>query len=338
MVDIGVELGVEAYGSTIIEHHRHAGLSDALDPAERAVLDAHALLVPQEHHPVAARERFRAFRGLDADVIPGPDGRTWRDTTIRGHASCGTGILNNALYAGVLSWNHKRYLKDPATGRKVARLNPEAEWVKVEVPHLRIVDDALWQAVRAQQAVLTQRFEAATAGMAAARARKFNELRRPVHLLSGLLECGVCGGVYGIVVKDRYGCINRNRHGTCTNPRSIRRPHLEERALAGIRDRLVSPEKVEAAVRAYAQHINEANRERRAQAEADRQALGKVERAIAGIMAAIEDGMYQPAMKARMAELEQQKADIKARLSEAPASVPDIHPGIADVYLFSPSF
>lgn len=171
------------------------------------------------------------------------------DTTIRGHASCGTGILNNALYAGVLSWNRKRYFKDPATGRKVARLNPEAEWIEALVPHLRIVDD---EAVRAQQAVLMQRFEATTAGMLAARARKFNELRRPVHLLSGLLECGVCGGGYGIVVKDRYGCINRNRHGTCTNPRSIRRPHLEERALAGIRDRLVSPEKVEAAVRAYA--------------------------------------------------------------------------------------
>lgn len=49
-------------------------------------------------------------------------------------------------------------------------------------------------------------------------------------------------------------------------------------------------------------------------------------------MAAIEDGMYRPAMKARMAELERQKVGLNQRLSEAPASVPDIHPGIADVY------
>ncbi|MFD0850610.1 recombinase family protein [Sphingosinicella xenopeptidilytica] len=329
-IEKGLSASRAAYGYRIVRRLTGDG---ELVRGERTIDPAEAAVVRRIFKAFACGTSPRAIaRDLNAEGIPGPDGRTWRDTTIRGRASCGTGILNNALYAGVLSWNRKRYLKDPATGRKVARLNPEAEWVEVEVPHLRIVDDALWHAVRAQQAVLTQRFEAATAGMVAARARKFNELRRPVHLLSGLLECGVCGGVYGIVVKDRYGCINRHRHGTCSNPRSIRRPHLEERALAGIRDRLVSPEKVEAAVKAYAQHINDTNRERRAKADTDRQALGKVERAIAGIMAAIEDGMYQPAMKARMAELERQKADITARLSEAPASVPDIHPGIAEVY------
>jgi len=42
--------------------------------------------------------------------------------------------------------------------------------------------------------------------------------------------------------------------------------------------------------------------------------------------------MYQPAMKARMAELEREKAEITARLAEAPADIPDVHPGIAEVY------
>src|SRR3546814_18952946 len=49
-------------------------------------------------------------------------------------------------------------------------------------------------------------------------------------------------------------------------------------------------------------------------------------------MAAIEDGMYQPAMKARMAELERERAEIAARLAEAPQSLPDVHPGIAELY------
>lgn len=48
------------------------------------------------------------------------------------------------------------------------------------------------------------------------------------------------------------------------------------------------------------------------------QATAKVERAVAGIMAAIEDGLYQPAIKARMAELEREKADILARLADTP--------------------
>src|SRR3546814_9939049 len=49
-------------------------------------------------------------------------------------------------------------------------------------------------------------------------------------------------------------------------------------------------------------------------------------------MAAIEDGLYQPSMKARMAELEREKAEITARLAEAPVGIPYVHPGIAEIY------
>ena len=97
-------------------------------------------------------------------------------------------------------------------------------------------------------------------------------------------------------------------------------------------DKLVSADKIEAAVAAYTAHINGENRERRIEADADRRALAKIDKAVAGIMAAIEDGLYQPAMKARMAELEREKAEITARLAEAPQNVPDIHPGIAEIY------
>jgi len=74
------------------------------------------------------------------------------------------------------------------------------------------------------------------------------------------------------------------------------------------------------------------NHERRVQAEASRRTLEKIERGIKGIMDAIEDGMYQPAMKARMGELAQQKAEIEARLAQAPADMPDVHPNIAEHY------
>ena len=49
-------------------------------------------------------------------------------------------------------------------------------------------------------------------------------------------------------------------------------------------------------------------------------------------MQAIEDGMYQPSMKTRMDELERQKADIEARLNEAPADISDVHPNVAEIY------
>src|SRR3546814_16323042 len=37
-------------------------------------------------------------------------------------------------------------------------------------------------------------------------------------------------------------------------------------------------------------------------------------------------------MKARMAELERDREEITARLVEAPPIIPDVHPGIAEIY------
>jgi hypothetical protein len=244
----------------------------------------------------------------------------------------GNGVVNNELYAGVLVWNRQRFIKDPNTGKRVSRPNPEAKWIRAEVPELRVVDDELWQRVKLRQAELTKQFEATTKGVRTARAERLNHLRRPAFLLSGLLICGCCSGKYGIVVNDRYGCLGHFRKGTCNNGRTIRRDDIERRVLAGLTDKLVSPEAVPVAVRAYAQETNRQNHARRAQAETDRRALEKIERSIKGIMDAIEDGMYQPAMKARMGELAQQKAEIEARLAEAPAGLPDVHPNIAEHY------
>lgn len=123
-----------------------------------------------------------------------------------------------------------------------------------------------------------------------------------------------------------------NRRGSCTNNRTILREKLEMRVLDGLRERLVSAKAVEDAVRAYAEETNRINHERRAQQEADRRTLAKIERAIAGIISAIEDSMCQPSMKARMDELERQKAEMNIRLSRAPANVPDVHPNISTNY------
>lgn len=110
------------------------------------------------------------------------------------------------------------------------------------------------------------------------------------------------------------------------------REKAEARVLSGLQERLVTSEVVAEAVQAFAKEVKRLNQTWRVQSAADRKALGKVERAIAGIMAAIEDGMYQSSMKARLASLEGQKADIVARLGGAPPDVPDVHPDIASHY------
>src|SRR4051812_34827492 len=87
-------------------------------------------------------------RTLNAEGVPGPGGRPWGDTTIRGHHERGTGILRNELYIGRLVWNRLRYVKDPVSGKRRSRLNPPSAWLVEAVPDLRIVDDCLWEAVQ----------------------------------------------------------------------------------------------------------------------------------------------------------------------------------------------
>jgi len=76
---------------------------------------------------------------LNKDAIPGPSGAAWGASTIYGNWRRGTGILNNELYVGRLTWNRLRYVKNPDTGKRVSRLNPTSEWMSRDVPELRIV-------------------------------------------------------------------------------------------------------------------------------------------------------------------------------------------------------
>lgn len=300
---------------------------------EREIIPEQAEVVRRIFREFASGKSPKAIAvDLNKDGIPGPLGRAWGDTSIRGHRSRGTSIINNELYAGVLVWNRMRFIKHPSTGKRVSRANPESEWIRTEVLHLRIVDDTLWKAVRARQEQIAEVFGPNPANTREGRMKRLHLANRPTSLLSGLLTCGHCGGKHGIVTTDRFGCLNQHRRGTCDNNRTITRDKIEARVLSGLKERLVSSEAVAEAVRAYAEEMNRLNRERRALADGDRKALAKVEKAIAGIIAAIEDGMYQPAMKARMDELERQKAEIKARLSQMPVDIPDVHPNIANAY------
>ena len=161
---------------------------------------------------------------------------------------------------------------------------------------------------------------------------RLNGTHRSRYLLSGLLYCGVCGGRYALRGANRYVCSRHVKSGSCSNGRSIRRTVIEERVLAGLKDRLMGPEAAEEAMRAYAEETNRLNRERRASGAGDRQELAAVEKKIASMIAAIEDGGYVRGMSDRLRALETRQDEIAARLSAAPADLPDIHPNVATVY------
>ena len=133
-------------------------------------------------------------------------------------------------------WNRQRFLKNSDTGKRVARINSPEEWIITDVSELRIVDDGLWRAAKARQGELSEKHATAIAATRNAHANRMNTAHRPRYLLSGLLECGVCGGPYAMRGQGRYGCSNHIMTGSCANGRSIRRPVIEERVPAGLKE------------------------------------------------------------------------------------------------------
>ncbi len=169
---------------------------------------------------------------LNDDGIAGPRGRKWRDTSIRGHVSRGTGILNNEMYLGRMIWNKRQYRKNPETEKRTARTNDAEQWVVSDVPEMRIISDELWARVKRKQQEVGEQFAYTTTN-------RLNASHRPSYLLSGLLECAECGGPYAIMAKDRYGCTNHKKRlpidnlggACCSNRKTILRENLEDRVI-----------------------------------------------------------------------------------------------------------
>lgn len=191
------------------------------------------------------------------------------------------------------------------------------EWVIADVPELRILDDDLWRRVKQRQTAISGKVTPDGDEAAAPRPER---ARRATYLFSGLLVCGCCGASYTLINKTRYGCAALRNKGeaVCSNRASIQREEVEDRVLGGLKQKLLHPELIATFVEEYRKAWNAALAGSSAGREKQEHELAQVEKKIAGIMAAIEDGMYHPSMKAKMAELERTKAQLTASLAASP--------------------
>jgi site-specific DNA recombinase len=124
-------------------------------------------------------------------------------------------MLSNRLYIGESVWNSHRTVKHSRTGKDAKRAVPASEHIVKHLPHLRIIDQDLWDRVQ------FRRKRRSTGGGKKVGVRK----DRSHHLLSGLLRCGACGGNMKIKGKDTEGhsrivCSTSYNYRGCTNSKT----------------------------------------------------------------------------------------------------------------------
>jgi hypothetical protein len=178
-------------------------------------------------------------KSLNAQGIPSP--RSGKRGTGSWAPSALWGILRRPRYVGVIEWNHfeKTYRK----GTKVRVEREKHEWLRIEAPHLRIVNDELWAAAHAQM----RPRDAASTG------RKNKAGRPPRYLLTGITRCVVCGGPLTVVGSrdgknpiKAYACAYWYDRGetVCTN--AHRRPveRVNEAVMGWVQANILSEELV----------------------------------------------------------------------------------------------
>lgn len=256
---------------------------------------------------------------LNRDGVPSPRGGAWNASTINGNVARGQGILLNERYAGRVVWNKRKNFKNPRTGKQVRRDNPPSDWVHTEAPHLRIVDDELFNVVRARRL---------DAGTPASRKRP-----KSARLLSGLLRCGACGSGMSLMGHDRSGpriqCTRHRESGSCKNGTRYYVEKIEQLVLTRLRAQIENPKQMGKFVEAYLA-------ERRALSASARRDKAKItaqiagcQRAIDNLIAAVEKGLL--GMEEIASRLEPQRAE-KARLERELATADekivsvDLHP------------
>ena len=260
-VEAGKSGGGNSYGYDVVAKFTTAGEPERGD---RRINESEAAIVRHIFTAYAAGKSPKAIaHALNRQKVPGPSGEGWAPSTINGNWRRGTGILNNELYIGRLVWNRQSFIKNPDNGKRVARLNPASEWIVKDVPELRIIDQELWDRVKARQQGLR-------------RNQAFHEKQRPRMLLSFLLKCGVCGGGFSKVSEKHYGCSTARNKGTCDNRLTVRQDELEGLVLAALQERLMDPALLEEFCAEYTAHLNRLRGAKNASLAAAKAELGKL--------------------------------------------------------------
>jgi site-specific DNA recombinase len=210
-------------------------------------------------------------------------------------------------------------LKDPSTGKRVSRVNAQSDWHTVECPHLRIVDQALFERVAARMS--------SVGGANASHAPKSK------RVLSGLLKCGCCGGGMSIIGSDRSGpriqCSVFKESGACANAARYYVQKIEGIVVGALRQQLSNFALIQEYVKAYREERNRAESDaRRKRSTLDRD-HAKSKSEIQRIVGSIAKGLITEDEAATLlgaARFELSRLEAELATADCRTNVVELHP------------
>jgi site-specific DNA recombinase len=219
-------------------------------------------------------------------------------------------------------WTQKT--RPPRLGKAI--MNPESALKVREAPHLRIIDEDLWRAVKARQAS-TKR----------AQRTGIDKARRPKFLFSKLTKCGVCGGGFTTESRDELRCNNYRAAGpaVCTNSRVIKRPEVERRAFVALQRRFLTQERLDEFTRIYVAETNTIRSERQSAVAEARRQLDAIDRRQMQILGYLNAGFGEvESWKVEVRQNELRRAELQALVMAAASEpqLPSFHPNMAAVF------
>jgi len=253
--------GVAPLGYDVIDQQYIVNEREAV--AVRLIFDQYA--EGKSYNTIIDALSARGFRGKRGQVL--------------GRSSLNA-ILQNQRYIGVYSWNKYqiKYMGKWAGGK----LNPEAVTIKDAIPP--IIDMVTWE--RVQNRMKDNKRKNAT------------NTAKATYLLSGLIECGMCGGNFtgktnksgkGYITRY-YACSNKYRTRNC-DAKNINANEVEDNVIKGLRDYLQNPD-----FEAIADNVLEAFEGSRGGKNKERKELEQLQVELQNCIKAIRGGLDIPEM------------------------------------------
>ena len=311
--------GGKSYGYNIVHSLKDNG---QVERGQRTINEAEASIVRRIYSEyVAGNSPRKIAASLNAEMVPSPRGGQWNASTINGNQKRRNGILNNELYLGRITYNRQRFVKDPDTGKRRSRPNPQKLWVITHVPELQIIDQDIWDKTQS----LKQRYFS----------HRGNKRQTKKRLLSGLVKCGGCGGSMTIVNRQRYSCSTKREKGTCDSPAGIQAERLEARVIEGLKNILLGRDDLlKAFAAAFFEETVRHRHERNRQKQTNKRELEKVQRSIDRCLDFIVNGDgAMDTVRQKLSELERSKANIQSLIDQdTPLTKVETHPNIGQLY------